>query len=178
MKRETNHGGVWRALFEEQHSELTKVAKILLCRQGSPEATVQTALAELDGSPFYKAFGLVSATRAVVKAAIAHNYISIDSWILTAPSGPVDYERSKPQPLEELPWAERAAHFLREVLDYSRQDTALLLRISDANVDRLNGFAKKRMGYAVHTLDHSDTLHLKPTRVTRSANSMAFASYE
>ena len=178
MKRETNHGGMWRELFEERHSELTEVAEILLCRHGSPEAILQTALADLDGSPFNKTFGRACAMRAVVKAVIAHNYIGIDSWIVTASSGPVDYENSGPQPLESLPWAERAAYFLRQVLIYSRRDTALLLGISDANVDQLNRFAKRRMGYAVHTPDYSETLHLKPTRGTRSASSKAFAAYE
>ena len=55
-------------------------------------------------------------------------------------------------PLEALPWAERVTYFLREVLHYSRRDCALLLGISDANVDELNRFARKRMGIPVETL--------------------------
>lgn len=178
MTRETNYEGMWRALFEEQHSQLAEVAEILVHRSGSPEQILQTALSELEHQPFNEPFGKTSALRAVVKAAIAFNYANIDSWILTASSGPIPHERSGPQPLEALPWAERAAHFLREVLYYSRRDTALLLGISDANVDQLNRFARKRMGYAVHTSDYAETPYPKPIRAERSAHSLAFASYE
>ena len=46
-----------------------------------------------------------------------------------------------------LPWPERAVLFLRGVLRYSCQDTALLLGMSDANIDQLYKFAKKRIRY-------------------------------
>jgi hypothetical protein len=44
-----------------------------------------------------------------------------------------------------LPWPERAVYFLREALRYSRRDTALLLGMSDANIDQLYLFAQKRI---------------------------------
>ena len=71
MLRETNQGSIWSALFGEHRSELMEIAEMLLCSNGSPEGDSQAALTELDCSPFYKAFGRVSAVRAVVKAAIA-----------------------------------------------------------------------------------------------------------
>jgi len=46
-----------------------------------------------------------------------------------------------------LPWPERAVYLLREMLRYSRRDTALLLGMSDANVDQLQKFAKRRIRY-------------------------------
>jgi len=148
MTSKTTQGQMWDALFEEHHSELREVAEVLLHRHGSPEAMLLTALAELDGRPFDKAFGKVAAARAVVKAAIAHNYTGIDSWILTASSGSFDREQLEPLPLVALPWAERATYFLRDVLHYSRRDCALLLGISDTNVDELNRFARRRMGHS------------------------------
>lgn len=178
MLRVTNHRGMWRELFEEQNSRLTEVVRILLHPSGPPVQILKTALAELEHHPFCAPFGTISALRAVVKAAIAHNYAIIDSWIHTASSGPIDYENSGPQPLEALPWAERAAYFLREVLHYSRRDTALLLGISDANVDQLNRFAKQRMGYARNSPDYSGRQRPSNTDAVGSTHSMAFATYE
>jgi Sigma-70, region 4 len=178
MIRETNHKRKWRDLFEKHHPELTEVAEILLDRSGSPEQILQTTFADLEYHPFHEPFAKGCAVRAVVKAAIAYNYTSIDSWILTTSSGPIDYEHAGPQPLETLPWAERAAYFLHEVLHYSRRDTALLLGISDTNVDQLTRFARNRMGIQFETLRQTHTPHPSATRAVRSTHSMAFASYE
>ena len=68
MARETNKDGMWISLFEEQHSRLSEVAEMLLYRNVSPEQILEKALAELEGRPFPTAFGLVSATRAVVRS--------------------------------------------------------------------------------------------------------------
>jgi hypothetical protein len=146
MTRETNKEGIWISLFEEQHSRLSEVAEMLLNRNVSPELILEIALGDLEGRPFPKAFGLVSATRAVVKAAIAYNHRDTDSRVDVASSESVISVYSGPLPLEALPWAERAVYFLRDVLRYSRRDTALLLGMSDAEVDQLNRFAGKRMG--------------------------------
>jgi hypothetical protein len=146
MTRETNKEGIWASLFEEQHSRLSEVAEVLLYRNVSPEQILKKALAELEGRPFRMDFGLACAMRAVVKAAIAYNHRDTDSRVGVASSGPVIHVHSGPLPLEALPWAERAVYFLRDVLRYSRRDTAILLGMSDAEVDQLNRFAGKRMG--------------------------------
>jgi hypothetical protein len=41
-----------------------------------------------------------------------------------------------------LPWPERAVYLLREVLRYSRRDTALLLGMSDSNIDQLHSWPR------------------------------------
>jgi hypothetical protein len=146
MTRQTNKEGMWISLFEEQHSRLSEVAQMLLYRSVSPEPILEKALAELEGRPFRTAFGLISATRAVVKAAIAYNHRDTDSRVRVGSSGPVINVHSGPLPLEALPWAERAVYFLRDILRYSRRDTALLLGMSDGEVDQLNKFAGTRMG--------------------------------
>jgi Sigma-70, region 4 len=178
MIGKTNHAEMWRALFEEHHSQLAEVAEILLDCSGSPEQILQMAFAELEHHPLYKPFGQISAVRAVVKAAVAHNYTRIDSWIPTTSSGPIDCEHAGPQSLEILPWAERAAYFLHEVLHYSRRDIALLLGISDANVDELSRFARKRMGIPVENLHQSRMPHTRSTQAACPAHSMAFAAFE
>jgi len=176
MVRETNHGAKWRDLFEEHHSKLSEVAEILLHRSGSKEQILQTAFAELEHHSFSQPFARDLAVRAVVKAAIAYNYTNVDSWILTTSSGPIDWEKSGPQALEALPWAERVAHLLREVLHYSRRDTAFLLGISDANVDELCRFARKRLCIPGEPLHHLHTPHPSATRAQRSTHTMAFAN--
>ena len=154
MTRDTNREGMWTSLFEEQHSRLSEVAEMLLYRDVSPEQILEKALAALEGRPFRTAFGLVSATRAVVKSAIAYNQRDTDSRVGVASSGPVINVHSGPLPLEALPWAERAVYFLRDVLRYSRRDAAMLLRMSDAEVDQLYRFAGKRMGVQAALVDH------------------------
>lgn len=47
-------------------------------------------------------------------------------------------------PLFFLPWPERVAFVLREVLGYSRRDTALLLSMTDPQVNRLLEMARRR----------------------------------
>ena len=178
MRHQSKQEGMWRALFQQQHSLLTEIAEILLYRSVSPEVVIQAALAELEGHLFDKSFGNVSATRAVVKAAIAYNYTAIDSWIAAASSGPVSGDYSGPLPLESLPWAERAVYFLREVLRYSRRDTALLLGISDTNVDELNKFARRRMGIQVDTVHDSPAPRRSPVRAMGSLHARAFTTYE
>ena len=178
MTGNTNRGRMWDALFEEHHSELMEVAEMLLYRNGSPEAILQAAFAELDGMPFDKAFAKAAATRAVVKAALAHNYTGIDSWILTASSGTFEDEHTGLLPLEALPWAERATYFLRDVLHYSRRDCALILGICDTNVDELNRLARKRMGIFIEYPRQSRIPHTRPTQAACPAHSMAFAAFE
>jgi DNA-directed RNA polymerase specialized sigma24 family protein len=46
-----------------------------------------------------------------------------------------------------LPWPERAVYFLRRVLHYSCQETALLLGMSHAQIDQFYKFAAKRIAY-------------------------------
>jgi hypothetical protein len=149
MTRETNREGMWTSLFEEQHSRLSEVAEVLLYRNVSPEHILEKALGDLESRPFPTAFGLVSATRAVVKATIAYNHSDTDSRVGVASSGQIINVHSGPLLLEALPWAERAVYFLRDVLRYSRRDTALLLGMSDDEVDQLNRFASKRLGVQV-----------------------------
>lgn len=44
-----------------------------------------------------------------------------------------------------FPSEERIVYFLRDILEYSRRDTSLLVGVSDAQVDRLLSFARRRL---------------------------------
>lgn len=143
---------MWRALFREQREHLTEVAEMLLCQNDSPEQILQTALEELEGSPFCETFGSASAVRAVVKAAIAYDRCHFDLTSAVAASESGRDGQLGPLPLKILPWAERAAYFLREVLRYSRRDSALLLGITDSTVEQLDRSARMRIKTPVENL--------------------------
>jgi hypothetical protein len=135
----------WRALFDEQDATLTAVAEILSASGVSPEQILKEALVALEGSPLHRDFGQNSAIRAVVKASISRNRRAADSTVKSAESDVPKYRFPGIPPIGLLPWSERAVYFLREALRYSRRDTALLLGMSDANIDQLYTFAERRV---------------------------------
>jgi len=141
-----NQVDMWQTLFSEQRAALTVAAEMLLRCHVSPEQILSRALTALENSPLYENFGQVSATRAVVKAAIAHNREADNSPIAAETLETAKQEFQEISHIAMLPWPERAVYFLLGVLRYSRRDTALLLGMSDANIDQLYKLAEKRIG--------------------------------
>lgn len=131
--------------FQEQHARLAIAAATLLHRKEPPDQILSAALDELEGTPFLESFAPVSALRAVAKAAVAYNYRHIDPQIAFGPPTPTDDGDLAAPLLTGLPWPERAVHFLSKLLRYSRRDVALLLGISDVNVDQITRLAQKRL---------------------------------
>jgi hypothetical protein len=129
---------------------LTAVAEMLLNCRAAPEQILDKAIAALDGSLVSESFQSVSATRAVVKATLAYNRELAQSQIQEAPQDPVKQQSFRHGPADMLPWLERAVHFLRRVLGYSRRDTALLIGLSDAHIDQLYEAAEKRVRHFSH----------------------------
>ena len=85
-------------------------------------------------------FKLRYLVRALVRNVIRHmrecDHMSKDSSTL-----PSDSSNS----VSNLPAQERMVYFLRDVLEYSKRDTSLLIGISDAQADRLLLLARKRL---------------------------------
>ena len=131
-QQQAKPGSRWRTLFDEQGAILAAVAEMLLRDRVLPWQILDQARAALEGSPFRDPFAQVSAIRAVAQAAIAHNRSSANSAIEAETLDPWRFPLIPNVGM--LPWPERAAYFLREVFRYSRQDTALLLGMSDANI--------------------------------------------
>jgi hypothetical protein len=50
-----------------------------------------------------------------------------------------------PNTVPVLPAQERIVHFLRDVLEYSKRDTSLLIGITDAQADKLLSLARRRL---------------------------------
>jgi hypothetical protein len=139
--------GTWPALFNEQRATLTTVAEMLLPRRVAPGQVLEQALTSLEGSPLRETFGQLCAIRAVVKAAIAYKLKNANCASEAEAPVPPNHQFPHFPHVGMLPWPERAVYFLREVLRYSRRDTALLLGMSDANIDQLHKFAERRIGY-------------------------------
>ncbi len=129
-----------------QAATLTAVAETLLRYRVPPRQILDQARAVLERSPFDGTFAQVSAVRAVAEMAIAHKRSSANS-VIEAEAHDSRKQQSPVIPhVGMLPWPKPAVLFLRGVLRYSRQDTALLLGMSDANIDQLHQFARKRIG--------------------------------
>ena len=135
----------WRELFDEHHANLAVVAEMLLRCRFSPEKILTKALAALEVSPCEETFG--HALRAVVETTIAHNRETADSSLKDESPGPVKYGFPGSSQIGKLPWAERAVYLLHGVLRYSCHETALLLGMSNVNINQLYKFAAKRIAY-------------------------------
>lgn len=147
-QQQAKPGGQWRTLFDEQGATLTVVAEMLLRDRVPPGQILDQARAALEGSSFRDPFAQVAAIRAVAQAAIAYNRSTANSAIETEILDPWKQRFPLIPNAGMLPWPERAVYFLRGVLRYSCQDTALLLGMSDANIDQLHKFAQKRIRYS------------------------------
>jgi hypothetical protein len=144
-QHQAKSSGTWPALFNEQRATLTAVAEMLLPSPVAPGQFLEQALTSLEGSPLRETFGQICAIRAVVKAVIAYKLKNAASEAEEPVSQKYQFPRIPH--ICMLPWPERAVHFLREALHYSRRDTALLLGMSDANIDQLHKFAENRIRY-------------------------------
>lgn len=175
MTQKTNQKEMWRALFQEQHARLAITAETLLCRRASIQQILSTALTDSKGSPFDEFFGRVSALHVVVKAAIAFNYRMIDrQTAFTSAKSVNDHDLAAPI-LGALPWPEHAVYFLSEILRYSRRDVALLLGISDTNVDQLIG-AEKRIELPADAFIPRQSPRSSSSSAVKPESSRAFAS--
>jgi hypothetical protein len=133
--------GTWAALFNEQRATLTAVVEMLLPSRVAPGQVLEQALTSLEGSPLRDTFGQICAIRAVVKAAIAYKLKGANCESEAEATFTTNHQFPRIQHVGMLPWPERAVYFLREVLRFSRRDTALLLGMSDANIAQLHKFA-------------------------------------
>jgi len=178
VKDASNHETKWRDLFEKEHAILEEAAFIVLYRQEDPKEILFSAINQLKNRPFHEVFGPVCALREVIKAAIARNedYFEQDSE-QRAGFAP-HWRHSGPLPLEALPWAERVVYFLHEVQHYARRDAALLLGMSDGEVDQLKKSARRRMGYPEDPSEPEFRQQILPPTSFQVRHSIAFAAYE
>ena len=178
MKDASNNETKWRDLFEKEHAILEEAAFMVLYRQEDPKEILYSAINQLKNRPFHEVFGRVCALREVIKAAIARNEGCFEQDFEQRAGFALHRRHSGPLPLEALPWAERAVYFLHEVQHYARRDTALLLGMSDGEVDQLKKCARRRMGYPEDPSEREFRRRILPHTSLQVRHSIAFAAYE
>lgn len=109
----------------------------------SPEAVLSRTLVSVEGATVANGFEFPYAIRSLVIEALA---VARDAPMQPEPSEQFRPDRSIEARIEGLPRQECVVLFLREVLEFSRRETSLLLKMSDENVDRLLTLAWKRLG--------------------------------
>ncbi len=167
----------WQNLFEEQRATFEEAASMVLNRQDDPREILFAAMDKLKSQSFHEVFAPVSALREVIKAAIARNFDSVEQDFEPQTGiGPRE-QLSSPLPLEALPHAERAVYFLHKVQSYTRRDTALLLGISDWEVDQLTMSAMRQMGHLQDDSVSASSLQIPQAASIRVRHSIAFALY-
>lgn len=140
----------WNRFFEEQHAMLAFAAQTLL-RHGPAEPVLSEACTMLQGSTPRENYRQAFAMRTVVKVAISQNLQNPAAEKVIEINRHPSRDDFENHQIANLPWPERAVYFLRNILRYSRRDTALLLRTSDSNIDQLLRLAEKRIGDAEAT---------------------------
>ena len=161
--------GRWPTLFNEQRATLTTVAEMLLPSRVASGQVLEQALISLEGSPLRETFGQLGAIRAVVKAAIAYKLKSANCAGEAEARVTPKHQFPRIPHIGMLPWPERAVYLLREVLRYSRRDTALLLGMSDANIDHLHKFAERRIRCFNNASSQPPDISGSPQRLDRIA---------
>jgi Sigma-70, region 4 len=138
----TGHGGSttadqWRALFQRHRDALSAVASILTDQACSPSFVLFNAEFKLQDKAVAAEFQLRYAIRTVV-------LVSLGVRLLEGCPDGIELFDCKTRELmdfremlEALPLQERAVLFLRDVLEYSRRETALLLKTSDSQIEDL-----------------------------------------
>jgi hypothetical protein len=144
----TEQEEMWRTFFDDNHADLVIVAEMLLRCHLSPERVLRKALSGLESSSEVT-FG--QAIHAVIDAAIEYNRETANSPLQAETPPPVKLGAPGMSQIATLPWPERAVYFLRGILHYSREETGLILNLSDVQIDQLYRFAAKRIGYESKT---------------------------
>lgn len=141
----STQAGQWHDLFRSQREPLALVASIISGRSCSLEGVLLKAQSKIHDTTVFDGFHYPFAVRAVVQAAIDAPEVDgvMDAnEMFDDESGELAYFRER---MEALPQQERSVFFLRDILEYSRRETSLMLKASDVHADELLMYARKRL---------------------------------
>lgn len=144
MRQQIQTGGL-ELLFAVQHDPLLLATERLLSCDTCAEDLLAEASELAQLARVTAGFEYLFTIRTVVRLAIAHLQSCCESGKNRALLSRAGDTRSVMSLMRELPWPERMAFFLREILSYSRRDSSLLLGMSDAHVDQMPGRALRRI---------------------------------
>jgi DNA-directed RNA polymerase specialized sigma24 family protein len=132
-------------IFDAQHQRFLLAATSLLSCENCAEGLLQQASLQVTQATCISGgFEYSFAMRAVVRLAIAHMQHCPRPEKGRSHGGRNGLADARLL-LQLLPWPERAAYFLREILGYSRRDSSLLIGMSDAQVDQMLAIARRRI---------------------------------
>lgn len=152
MKQTTTVGncalGEREAIFTAEHPRLLLAATALLACHECAVGLLKEVYEEFLNAYICRGFEYAFALRSIARRAIAHlqHLPGTSEGVLQCNHS--DRVHEKEFHLKSLPWPERAAYFLREVLGYSRRDASLLIGMSDTNVDQFLSFGRRRIAVA------------------------------
>jgi hypothetical protein len=135
----------WHDLFLHHREALSAVARILTDGPCSSAVILFNAESNIKSRQVVEGFRYQYLIRSVVLAALVMPCLEEcpDGFDLFD-CGTADLAYFEDR-LQALPHRERCVVFLRDVLEYSRRDTALLLSTSDTQVDDLHYFGRNRL---------------------------------
>jgi hypothetical protein len=145
----TEQEEMWRTFFDDNHADLAIVAEMLLICHLSPETVLRKTLTGLENSTCEVSFA--QAIRSVIETAIEYNRENANSRLEATIPPAAKLRVPGLSQIATLPWPDRAVYFLCGVLHYSYRETALLLDLSDIQIDQFYKFAVRRMGYKSRT---------------------------
>jgi hypothetical protein len=135
----------WHNLFLHHHEALSTIARILTEAPCSPAVILYNAEFNIKRREVSEQFRFRYSIRAVVLAALVMPSLEEcpDGFELFN-CGTADLACFEDR-MRALPHRERCVVFLRDVLQYSRRDTALLLSTTDSRVDDSHYFGRNRL---------------------------------
>jgi hypothetical protein len=128
-----------------QHSDLVLAAQTLLSCSTCAKEVADEACSHLESAHVNEGFESIFAIREAVLLSIARVSQSSMESNGAFECNQQNHDRGAELQTAALPWPERAVFLMRDVLHYSRRETALLLRMTDAQIDQLTSFARIRI---------------------------------
>ena len=136
----------WHDLFLVHREALAMVASMLVEGPCSPAIILFNAEYRIKDSAIPQELRYANAVRMVVLTALTMPSLDLCAEGMELfPYRPIELAAFEVR-IAALAFRERCAVFLRDVLGYSRRQTALLLNTDDSHVEDLLFFARKRLG--------------------------------
>jgi hypothetical protein len=137
--------GEREAIFAAEHRRLLLAATALLTCDECAAGLLEEVHEEFQNAYICRGFEYAFALRSIARRAIVHLQRLPGTLSGVMKCDHSDRIQGKESHLGNLPWPERAAYFLREILGYSRRDASLLIGMSDTIVDQFLLFGRKRI---------------------------------
>ena len=155
----------WQDVFAEERNALSVIAQVLVEGPCSPAIVLFQAQVALEGRSVPVEFRYGSAIRTVVLEAVGMPRLNESAEGIELCNCEIPALLSFARQMGTLPVKERRALILRDVLGYCRRDTALLLKMSDWEVDEHAYQGRKRLELDEQTITERFRPLFAPTSI-------------